>query len=597
MASFLERINTEILVCDGALGTMLTGGQTPDICLEELNLKEDWRILNAHKQYIEAGAQIIETNTFGANEISLAHGLEDKVEEINKAAVRIARQAVQDKNIYVAGAVGPANHNGSLDVYKRQIGALAEAGADLIIIETISSVESALNAIKAAKSESKLPIIAQIACNADFTTKSGVDAETFFRILNDSCADVVGLNCKIGPEEMYHVAEQARKWTTKPLSLQPNCGKVTFSEQEFYASTDSFERYAKKFIELGARIIGGCCGTTPKQTRIIARTVNANQKPATKIEVIDTKPLQDIIIDSTLEKMLANNKPFPIVEIDPPHTGKSADTAIASAKELYDAGVKVFTIADNPGALPRLDNIAFASLLLKEIPDAEIILHLACRDLSVITAESRISAIEALGIHNVLAITGDPPAKGDYNKSIAVHNFQSISLLRHLSKRNSGLNGVGKKIKQTHIYTGCAFDCGKFHSEKHRLKTKHLAGAGFTLTQIISDVQTIEALASFYAEAKDKIVAEPFYIIPGIYWFKSTAAMEYLQDVMRVKISQESLKKMQDCKTEEEQKAYGLQLAKDLITASKQHFPAVYIIPPSKKPETIIPLLKETGLV
>ena len=597
MKPFLEQLTKKILVCDGAMGTMLIGAQKPESALEYLNITEPWKVMKVHTAYAEAGANIIETNTFGANDVTLAKfGLSDKVEAINKAGATIARQSISGKEIYVAGAVGPANHNGSEDTYKRQISALAEAGVDLIIIETMANPESTLNAIKAAKKTSNLPVVAQIACYKDFMTKSNIDAETFFRILDDSEADVLGINCLIDPKEMYPILEQIRKWTKKPLSIQPNAGEVTFSEQELYVGNDVFQRYTKKFIAQGARIIGGCCGTTPTQISTIAKVVKENQKPL-HIEIIEKKP-ERIIISSSLEQMLATKTIFPIVELDPPLIGKSANTALLSAIELNNAGIKVFTIADNPGATPRIDSLAFASLLLRQIPSAEIILHMACRDLSTITAESRISGAEALGIHNILAITGDRPANGDYDKSIAVNNFQSISLIRLLSKRNQGENALSEQIEPSNLYIGCAFDCGRFPSEKLRNKTKYFAGSNFALTQIISDKNTIQMLAEFTEDSKKNVwTKKPFYIIPGVYLFRSYANMQAMQNPpFRIKISPDLLEKMQDCKTIKEQKECGYQIARETILEAKKYFPAVYVIPPAKKPEAIIPLLKETGL-
>ncbi len=599
MRQFLEEIKNKILVSDGAMGTMLTGGQKLEYCLEYLNIKEPLKVMNVHLQYADAGANIIETNTFGANELSLAKfGLEDKVEEINKAGVRIAKFALAGKDVYLAGAVGPANNNGSFDVYKKQISALAQEGVDLIIIETMSNPQSVINAINAAKSiSSNLPVVAQIACYKDFMTKGNVDAETFFRMLNDSKADVLGINCLIGPKEMYPIFEQLRKWTTKPLSIQPNAGELTFSEQDLYSSSDLFERYTKKFAMAGARIIGGCCGTTPRQISTIAKTIQKNNFLEKKQKIKETELIEVTPrLETRLQQMFESKKQFTIIEIDPPHIGKKPNEQIEFAKELYQLGVKVFTIADNPGAVPRMDNLAFASLLLKEIPDAELILHIACRDLSIITAESKISGAEAIGIKNILAITGDRPANGDYDRSISVNNFQSISLLGLLNQKNKGKNALGQQVEQSNLYLGCAFDCGKFRTEKDRIKTKNIAGADFSLTQIIGDVEQIDQLGEFLKEFVP--VNCKFYFVPGIYLFRSVGVMDAMQKPpFNVKISAQTTQLMKDCKTPKEQRTFGYELAKKLIFKAKEKFGAIYLIPPATKPDSVINLIKETGIV
>lgn len=598
MKPFLERLAEEPLVCDGAMGTMLTSGRPVSGSTEELNLKEPEKIKIVHCAYIVAGAQIIETNTFGANEISLKRfGLEDKVEEINAAGVRIAKEAAAGKNVYVAGSVGPDNGKASVEVYTRQMSALINAGVDLLLVETMSYVDEALNAITAARSLSKdIPLIVQISCYEKFMTKSRVDIETFVRILNEQPVDAIGLNCFIGPKQTYAAFQQMRHWTAKPLTVQPNIGELSYSVQGItYAGKDHFGLYTKKFLDAGAKIIGGCCGTTPQQIKIIADVV-AKHKPSVPKPVVS---INKVHVASNLELMLKENKPFPIIEIDPPFVGKSPEYLFSAAKELYNAGVRVFTVADNPGALPRMDNLVFAALLKQHVPGAEFILHLSCRDLTLISAESKISGAEALGIRNILAITGDPPAAGDYDASTAVNNMQSIGLIRLLKQRNAGYDAVGEKLENpSNIYIGCAFDAGKLSSEKLRNKTKYAAGADFSLTQIISGVKTVEQLAAFVGEAKKDVWnGHNFFMIPGTYVFRSAANMRYLAKELRVKIVQESLSVMDACLTKKEQREYGYVLARGIILAAKKYFPAVYIIPPADKPESIIPLLKETQLV
>lgn len=598
MQPFLERLKQDVLVCDGAMGTMLTGGMQVDYSTEALNINEPQRVLKVHQAYVDAGAQILQTNTFGANELVLKRfGLESKVEEINTAGVVLAKQIAVPRGVYVAGSVWP-NGKGSYDVYKRQIEALIAAGVDLLILETIGYVDGALAAIKAVRDVSKdLPILAQIACFKDFTTKSGVDAETFVRILNEQPVDAIGFNCYVGPKTWYPIMVQAKQWTNKPVSIQPNIGEVTFSEQELYGASDVFGMYTKKFLNAGAKIIGGCCGTTPQQIKTIAKTVQS-YKPEVKV-VVHAEPKQETIVvkdrQSVLERMLTQKRPFPIVEIDPPVIGESPQQQINLAERLYDLGCLVFTIADNPGAVPRMGNIGFASLLTRKVPYAQIILHMSCRDQTMITAESKISEAEALGIHNVLAITGDPPAAGPYDKSIAVNNFQSISLLRLLNQRNKGRNALGESVAKSTLYLGCGFDCGRFTSEKLKLKTKYLAGADFALTQIISDVATVNALANYMREAT--WTDHPFYMIPGTYVFRSLGNMEFLKESLRVKIAPETFNRMASYKTRKAQQECGYDIAKEVVLAAKEQFPAVYIVPPIKNSEIVVKLVKETNLV
>src|SRR5579864_8335405 len=442
MASeFLSRLQQGPVLCDGAMGTLLYAkGVFINRCYDELNCSQPDMIREIHHEYLQAGAEIIETNTFGANAVRLArHGFADRVREINQAGVQLAREAAKSFAAWVAGSVGPlgirieplgkTSREEARSFFAQQISALAEAGVDLLILETFGYLEELHQAILAARQvDPQLPVVAQVTIDDDGNCLDGSSPETFAPQLSEWGGDVLGCNCSVGPVAMLDAMERVRRVTDLPLAAQPNAGMPRSVEGRniYLCSPEYMASYARKFVAAGVRLVGGCCGTTPEHTRIMksalrvgeARSKTSTFQVATHAPAKAAVQVPPIAERSRLGAKIAAGEFVTMVEIVPP---KGADPVkeIEGARFLKSVGVDGINIPDSPRASARMSNQALSIRIQHEV-GIEAILHYTCRDRNVLSIQSDLLGAATIGIRNLICITGDPPKLGNYPDATAV---------------------------------------------------------------------------------------------------------------------------------------------------------------------------------
>jgi homocysteine S-methyltransferase len=508
---FREAVEERVLVCDGAMGTMLYGkGIFLNRSFDELNLTQPDLVAEVHQAYVRAGADVIETNTFGANRIKLAaFGLAERTHAINVAGARIARHAARDQ-IYVAGAIGPlgirvepwgkTGVDEAEDIFREQARALIEGGVDLFILETFRDVNEMGAAIRAVRSLGDLPIVAQMTTEDDGNSLDGVAPETFVPELERHGADVVGLNCSVGPAAMLETLERMSRVAHVKLSAQPNAGRPREIEGRniYLCSPDYMASYARRFINAGVRLVGGCCGTTPDHVRAIKVAVRALAPGAVRKGIGPaareaTQPSSEVTPiargqKSRLANALVRGGFVVTVELIPPR-GYHADALIEQARGLKIRGVDFVNIPDGPMASARMSALS-AAVLAQQQAGVEAVLHYACRDRNLLGMQSDLLGAHSMGVRNVLLITGDPPKLGDYPDATAVFDVDSIGLTNLVSRLNRGLDIGGQPIGQpTAFHIGVAVNPGALNldEELRRFAFKVEAGAEFAVTQPIFD--------------------------------------------------------------------------------------------------------------
>ena len=506
---FLEAIDQRVLVCDGAMGTMLYGkGIFLNRCFDELNLTQPDLVAEVHQAYVRAGADVIETNTFGANRMKLsAFGLAERTHAINLQGARIARHAAREQ-LYVAGAVGPLGVRiepwGKTGVdeaeqyFREQASALLEGGVDLFVLETFRDVNEVSAAISAVRSVCDLPIVAQVTTEEDGNTLDGAAPESFVPGLEYLGATIVGVNCSVGPAAMLETIERMAQIATVKLSAQPNAGRPREIEGRniYLCSPEYMASYARRFINNGVRLVGGCCGTTPEHVRHIKMAVRAlapADRPKEKVSVPRPAAAPVEVVPrarkSRMAAALERAAFVTSVELVPPR-GFNADGLIAQASELRANGVDLVNIPDGPRASARMSALS-ASVIVHQQTGIEPILHYACRDRNLLGMQSDLLGAHSMGIRNVLLITGDPPSAGDYPDATAVFDVDSIGLTNVVSRLNQGLDIGGQPIgAPTAFHIGVAADHGapNLEEEIRRFEYKVKAGAEFAVTQPVFDV-------------------------------------------------------------------------------------------------------------
>ncbi|MGH9376140.1 MAG: bifunctional homocysteine S-methyltransferase/methylenetetrahydrofolate reductase, partial [Terriglobia bacterium] len=422
--AILERLEKRIVLADGAMGTMLYAkGILLDSCLDELNLSQPQLVKDVHLSYVKAGAEIIETNTFGANRARLGkYGVADKIRQINLAGARLARE-IAGENLYVAGAVGPlglrmeplgpTSRKEGREIFREQIAALAEGGADIIILETMVDVEEAQQALLAAREASGLPVVVQMTVQEEGNTPAGTAPEDFTRRLDEWGADVIGLNCSVGPAGMLDALERMAKVTARKLSAQPNAGlpRQVDGRNIYLCSPDYMAEYARRFVDLGVRLVGGCCGTTPEHIRAIKKSVRA-AGPLRSRAVVEVRGAQHAAAEpapvekrSGLAAKLVRGE-FPIlVEVIPPK-GCDAAREIEGAEYLRSQGINAAIVPEGSGGTARMGAQSLAALI-QQRTGLEAVLHYSCRGRNVVTIQSDLLGAHALGLANILAVTGE----------------------------------------------------------------------------------------------------------------------------------------------------------------------------------------------
>lgn len=515
MQDFINAIaDGHIYLFDGAMGTMLySRGVFINKCYDEANLRDPAVVLGVHKEYVAAGAEILETNTYGANRVKLrGFGIDDQLERINIRGAELAREAAKDA-AYVAGAMGPLGIRiepygptslaEASEAFREQAAALLAGGVDLFVLETFSNIGEIEQAISAIRSICSLPIVAQMTITTDGGTIFGDLPESIGERLTIAGADVVGLNCSVGPDVMLDAIEALARSTNRKISCQPNAGlpRDVHGRQMYMASPDYMGKYAKRLIHKGAKFIGGCCGTTPEHTRVMADAVRP-LSPRRQFSVVsevasrqNEKGSQHLPLEqrSRWGGKLARGEFVTTIEIVPPK-GANADKLLESIREIQRAGVDAVNVPDGPRAQNRMGAIAVAVLVQQKI-GMETVLHYCCRDRNLLGMHSDLLGCAALGLRNLLLITGDPPKMGPYPDATAVFDIDSIGLTNMVRLMNHGLDLGGNAFGEPTAFTiGVGVNPGHldFEYEIGRLEWKMKAGAEYAITQPVFDVEQLE---------------------------------------------------------------------------------------------------------
>ncbi|WP_163528718.1 bifunctional homocysteine S-methyltransferase/methylenetetrahydrofolate reductase [Halobacillus ihumii] len=583
-----EALQDKTVVGDGAMGTLLYSYGI-DQCFEELNLSHPDEVLYVHQAYVNAGADIIQTNTYGANYIKLArYGLEDKVKEINTAAVRLAKQAATD-NTYVVGTIGGIRgikkQAVSLEEIKRtfreQLYCLLFEEVDGILLETFYDLEELITVLEIARKETTLPIIAQVSMHEPGVLQEGTSLAEALAIIEKAGADVIGVNCRLGPYHMVQALESVPLPERAVLSAYPNASLPAYQDGRFVYKTDAnyFKASARALYEQGARLIGGCCGTTPEHIAAIANEVKGikpieqksisiqEKAPASPEEHKDTRPhLYEI----------AEQRPSIIVELDPPKR-LSTDRYLKGAQALQEAGVDSVTLADNSLASPRICNTAVASIIKQKF-DINPLVHISCRDRNLIGLQSHLMGLHTLGITQVLAITGDPTKIGDFPGATSVYDLSSFDLIHYIKQLNKGISFSGKSLGiNTNFSVAAAFNPNvrNLNRAVGRLEKKIKYGADYFISQ---PVYSKEQLKEVYEATKH--ISAPIYI--GIMPLISSRNAEFLHnEVPGITLSSEIRQRMEACSHDPVlSQAEGIAIAKSLIDAAINYFNGIYLITP-----------------
>ncbi len=593
------------ILFDGAMGTMIYDkGVYINQCFDNLNLTQPRLIEEIHAEYVKAGCDVLETNTFGANRINLAkYALADKVREINMAGAGLAR-AAGGSGILVAGSMGPLSTNveplGAVtcieaeDAYREQAAALLEGGVDLLILETFDQMDMLEAALDAVLSEKKVPIIAQVSVNEDGLTTYGTSLEQAVQFLNGTGADVIGLNCTVGPGPMLELLKKMTRMTKKPISVQPNAGYPRHvGGRNIYMTTPEYlSEYVVQFLSNGASIIGGCCGTTPKHIRAMKQAIKSRY-PEKRQTVIEEAPTRDQVETVPLEKKsalaakLARGEFVISVEITPPR-GCDAAAVIESSKLLKQNGIDAVNIPDGPRASARLAPMPLAILLEREA-GIETVLHYTCRDRNIIGMQSDFLGAYAAGLRNVLIITGDPPKLGDYPDATAVFDLDSIGLVRVVRGLNHGYD-IGRHPigKPTGFLIGVGANPGFEDQDREidRLLQKKEAGAEFVITQPVFDIRQFEDFIKRTGGLGIPVLA-------GLWPLVSHRNAEFMNnEVPGVIVPPEILERMRKAGTGPEAVREGILIARELLENMKGMIQGVQISAPFGRVQYALDVLK-----
>ncbi len=606
-AEFRETLNQRVSVADGAMGTMLYAkGVSANRCYDELNLSLPALVRDVHQEYVRAGADLIETNTFGANRKRLAEfGFADKVRLINRAGVRIAREAARDQ-AFVGAAVGPlgvrleplgsTGVDEARSIFREQIEALVEAGVDCLMLETFRDLNEIRAAVEAARGAAgpEIVLVAHLSIEDDGRLQDGTSIEDFTRALDALPVDVIGLNCSSGPRVMLETLEKMGAFTLKPLSALPNAGlPASVDGRNIYlCSPEYMAHYAARFVEAGARIVGGCCGTTPEHIRKIrdhvrnvqpARSVASViiQEPAAKLQPVEKIPAGK---KTKLGAKLAAGRFVSTLEIVPPH-GLDASKEIAGAKLAKKAGIDCINVPDGPRASARLSALITCQLIQQEA-GMETILHFSCRDRNILGIQSDLLGAHVLGVRNLLCITGDPPRMGIYPDATAVFDVDSIGLATIVNHLNQGLDLGGHPMgSQTALLLGVGANPGAYNIEDEirRFEAKVKAGAEYAVTQPVFDVDLLEAFLKRVAEFKIPVIA-------GIWPLSSLRNAEFMVNELRVPVPETCLERMRRADNADAAQAEGIAIAREIIQRVRPLVAGVSLSAPSGRYQTAIEL-------
>jgi len=611
-ADFLARIKQAPVLCDGAMGTLLYAkGIFINRSYDELNLSQPDLIRGIHHEYLQAGAEIIETNTFGGNSFRLGrHSLADKVNEVNRAGVRLAREAAKSFDVWVAGSVGPlgtrieplgkTSFQEAREAFRQQIEVLVEGGVDLLILETFGYMEEIHQAMLAVREVSaSIPLVAQVTIDEDGNCLDGSDPQTFVPKLVEWGADVIGCNCSVGPVAMLDAMERVRAATSLPLAAQPNAGipRSVDGRNIYLCSPEYMASYARKFVAAGVRLVGGCCGTTPEHIRVMKsalRVGEARSKAASKPAAggssaplaVPAVPLQD---RSLLGAKLARGEFVTMVEIVPPK-GIDVQKEVDGARFVKSVGVDAVNIPDSPRASARMSNQALSLIIQREV-GVDAVLHYTCRDRNVLCIQSDLLGAAAVGIKNLICITGDPPKMGNYPDATAVFDVDAIGLVNIAHNLNRGLDLGGNPIG-----TGTGFVIGvganpgltDMDEEIRRFEFKVEAGAEYAVTQPVFDLRLLENFLRRIEHCRIPVVA-------GIWPLVSVRNAEFMKNELRVSVPDAILERMARAQTPELARAEGVAIAREMLIAARQMVQGAQISAPSGRYSSAVDVLEALG--
>lgn len=607
MHPFLERLRAGPLLADGAMGTMLyAAGVDYHDGFEGLNLTRRDLVQSIHRQYIAAGAEAIETNTFGGNRFRLGeHGLADRVRDVNFWGVKIAREAreVAGEPVFVFGAVGPTgvallpgaevSADAIRDAFREQVDALVEAGADALILETFTSLAELRLAYEGARACSDLPVIAQLTFTEEALTLAGDAPEDAASALDTWGADVVGVNCSVGPQGVYEAVTRMGRATRRPLSALPNAGFPARVDGRFvYFSTPAyFADYARRFAAAGVALIGGCCGTTPEHIAAMRAALGGPRVGRASLGGVavqpapQPEPVEDAAAPTELARKLARRKFVVSVELDPPK-GINPSKLLAGARMLRDVSVDCINIGDSPMARVRMSCLATAYLIQQQV-GLETIIHFTSRDRNLMGLQSDLMGAHAVGVRNVLALTGDPPSIGNYPGATGVWDVDSIGLVAVLKRLNQGEDWAGTSIgKSASFFVGCAVNpnAEDLKTELERFRRKLDAGADFVMTQPLYDIPTLERFLDIAGPI-------PVPMLLGVMPVQSYKHAEFLHhEVPGITIPDFVRERMRLAGEHGMQE--GVKLAQEFLTEAQRYVQGVYLMPSFGRYEMVAELVK-----
>lgn len=602
---FAALLSERVVVFDGATGTRLYDmGVFLNRCFDELNVSAPAMVEEVHRGYVEVGVDVIETNTFGASRPKLEkHGLADDVERINVAGAEIARRAAGEERL-VAGAIGPlglriepwgpTGVDEAARLFAEQGAALARGGVDLFVLETFYDLTEIEAAVQGLRSVAPLPIVAQLTINDDGNSLEGATPEQFGPRLDALGVAAVGVNCSVGPAAMLSAVERLVRVVRSPISAQPNAGKprVVDNRNFYLCSPEYMATYARRMINAGVRVVGGCCGTTPDHLKAILRAVRSTAAAAvaSSAPAHDDAAQHDDAVEpvpfaerSRLGTGLSEGRFVISVEMLPPR-GHDLARTLRKARTLHDAGIDMINIPDGPRASARMSPMAMAVTLEREI-GIETLIHYCCRDRNLLGMQSDLLGAHAFGLRNVLLITGDPPKLGDYPDATAVFDVDSIGLTNMVSRLNHGIdvggNGIGAP---TAFCVGVGADPGApdLKREIARFEWKVDAGAEFVVTQPVFD-------ADVFLEFLERTRHVRIPVLAGIWPLASYRNAEFMNnEVPGVNVPDDVLRRMRRADTKEAARAEGIAIAQDMLRTLRPHIRGAQIAAPFGRVETAI---------
>jgi homocysteine S-methyltransferase len=579
---FREQLSRRVLVSDGAMGTMLySRGVFINRCFDELNLSSPDLVRQIHQDYVKAGAEIVETNTFGANRARLAgFGLAEKLRAINQAGVRLAREAAKEA-AFVAGAVGPlgvrieplgpTSFAEARAIFREQIDALLEAGVDLLILETFGNLDELREAVHAAREAAggEVAIVAQVTIDDFGHLPRGTDTETFTREMDSWPVDVIGLNCSVGPKATLETIERMMQFSSKPMSAMPNAGLPTRVEGRnmYLCSPEYMAQYARRLLWAGVRIIGGCCGTTPDHIKLIrseTRSLQPLQKklsvtveePEVKAHALTPVPMAQ---KSKLGAKLAQGKFVAFVEILPPR-GVDASREIAGARLCAERGIDAINVPDGPRASARM-SAQVACQLIQRDAGIEAVSHFCCRDRNILGIQSELLGAHTAGVRNLICITGDPPRMGLYPDATAVFDVDAIGLVNIVNNLNHGLDIGGNPIgSQTALLIGVGANPGALNMDEEirRFEWKVEAGAEYVVTQPVFDLDLLEKFLQRIERVKIPVIC-------GVWPLTSFRNAEFMVNELRVPVPGNFMERMRRVDNAEKAREEGVAIAREMV--------------------------------